>query len=96
MEKTKAFLEAHYKRYILSIFLLWFLMFFLPWDWQIGGVSVYYFVMKKLFVVLGVLAILFSALTKKMSLFLFGVLFCVAFWINLFLIFGILPALLGN
>ena len=47
MEKTKAFLEAHYKRYILTICLLWFLMFFLPWDWQIGGVSVYYFVMKK-------------------------------------------------
>ena len=46
MEKTKAFLEAHYKRYILTICLLWFLMFFLPWDWQIGGVSVYYFVMK--------------------------------------------------
>jgi len=46
MEKTKAFLEAHYKRYILTICLLWFLMFFLPWDWYIGGVSIYYFVMK--------------------------------------------------
>ena len=50
--ENKAFLEAHYKRYILTICLLWFLMFFLPWDWQIGGVSVYYFVMRKLFVVL--------------------------------------------
>lgn len=65
MEKTKAFLEAHYKRYILTICLLWFLMFFLPWDWQIGGVSVYYFVMKKLFVVFGVLSILYSVLIKK-------------------------------
>ena len=96
MEKTKAFLEAHYKRYIFTICFLWFLMFFLPWDWQIGGVSVYFFIMKKLFVVFGVLAIFFSVLTKKMSLFLFGVIFCTAFWINLFLIFGILPALLGN
>ena len=96
MEKTKAFLEAHYKRYILTICFLWFLMFFLPWDWPIGGVSIYYFVMKKLFVVFGVLAIFFSVLTKRISLFLFGVLFCMAFWINLFLIFGILPALLGN
>jgi len=60
MEKTKAFLEAHYKRYILTICLLWFLMFILPWDWQIGGVSVYYFVMKKIFVVFGVLSILYS------------------------------------
>lgn len=71
MEKTKAFLEAHYKRYILTICLLWFLMFFLPWDWQIGGVSVYYFVMKKLFVVFGVLSILYSVLIKKISLLIF-------------------------
>ena len=46
MEKTKAFLEAHYKRYIFTICFLWFLMFFLPWDLQIGGVSVYFFIMK--------------------------------------------------
>jgi len=78
MEKTKAFLEAHYKRYILTICLLWFLMFILPWDWQIGGVSVYYFVMKKIFVVFGVF------------------IFCLAFWINLFWYFGILPIFLGN
>ena len=96
MLKIKQFIDRHYKVYILTICLLWLLAFFLPMELQIGGVSVYFFIMKKLFVVLGVLAILFSVLTKKMSLFLFGVLFCVAFWINLFLIFGILPALLGN
>lgn len=96
MEKTKAFLEAHYKRYILTIYLLWFLMFFLPWNWQIGGVSVYYFVMKKLFVVFGILSILYSILIKKISLFLLGVLLCMAFWINLFWSFGILPVFLGN
>ena len=96
MLKIKQFIDRHYKTYILTICFLWFLMFFLPWDWQIGGVSVYFFIMKKLFVVFGVLAIFFSVLTKKMSLFLFGVIFCMAFRINLFLIFGILPALLGN
>ena len=96
MFKIKQFIDRHYKTYILAICFLWLLVFFLPWEFQIGGVSVYFFIMKKLFVVFGVLAILFSVLTKKMSLFLFGVLFCVAFWINLFLIFGILPALLGN
>ncbi len=96
MEKTKAFLEAHYKRYILMICLLWLLVFFLPWDWQIGEVSIYYFVMKKLFVVFGVLSILYSILIKKISLFIFGVLFCMAFWINLFCSFGILPVFLGN
>ena len=89
-------MKSYYKVYILAICFLWLLVFFLPWGFQIGGVSVYFFIMKKLFVVFGVLAIFFSALTKRISLFLFGVLFCVAFWINLFLIFVILPALLGN
>ena len=96
MSKVRQFMYSYYKIYILTICFLWFLMFFLPWDWQIGGVSIYYFVMKKLFVVFGVLAIFFSVLTKKMSLFLFGVIFCMAFWINLFLYFGLLPAFLGN
>ena len=96
MLKIKQFIDRHYKTYILTICLLWLLVFCLPWEWQIGGVLVYFFIMKKLFVVFGVLAIFFSVLTKKMSLFLFGVIFCMAFWFNLFLIFGILPALLGN
>jgi len=96
MSKVRQFMKSYYKVYILAICFLWLLVFFLPWGFQIGGVSVYFFIMKKLFVVFGVLAIFFSALTKRISLFLFGVLFCVAFWINLFLIFGILPALLGN
>ncbi|MFM9320142.1 hypothetical protein [Streptococcus sp. ST16] len=96
MPKAKQFLDRHYKTYILMICLLWLVVFFLPWDLQIGGVSVYYFVMKKLFVVFGVLSILYSVLIKKISLFIFGVLFCMAFWINFFCSFGILPVFLGN
>lgn len=96
MSKVRQFMNSYYKIYILTICFLWFLMFFLPWDWQIGGVSIYYFVMKKLFVVFGVLSILYSILIKKISLFIFGVLFCMAFWINLFLYFGLLPAFFGN
>ena len=89
-------MNSYYKVYILAISFLWVLAFFLPWSWQIGGVSIYYFIMKKLFVVFGVLSILYSILIKKISLFIFGVLFCLAFWINLFLYFGLLPAFLGN
>ena len=96
MSKVRQFMYSYYKIYILTICFLWFLMFFLPWDWQIGGVSIYYFVMKKLFVVFGVLSILYSILIKKISLFIFGVIFCMAFWINLFLYFGLLPAFFGN
>lgn len=96
MSKARQFMYSYYKIYILTICLLWFLMFFFPWDWQIGGVSVYYFVMKKLFVVFGVLSILYSVLIKKISLLIFGIIFCLAFWINLFLYFGLLPTFLGN
>ena len=96
MSKVRQFMYSYYKIYILTLCILWLLVFFLPWDWQIGGVSVYYFVMKKIFVVFGVLSILYSILIKKISLFIFGVLFCMAFWINLFLYFGLLPAFLGN
>ena len=96
MSKVRQFMNSYYKVYILAISFLWVLAFFLPWSWQIGGVSIYYFIMKKLFVVFGVLSILYSILIKKISLFIFGVLFCLAFWINLFLYFGLLPAFLGN
>lgn len=96
MSKVRQFMNSYYKVYILAISFLWVLAFFLPWSWQIGGVSIYYFIMKKLFVVFGVLSILYSILIKKISLFIFGVLFCMAFWINLFLYFGLLPAFLGN
>lgn len=96
MSKIRQFMNNYYKVYILAICFLWLLVFFLPWSWHIGGVSIYYFVMKKLFVVFGVLSILYSILIKKISLFIFGVLFCMAFWINLFLYFALLPAFLGN
>ena len=96
MSKVRQFMYSYYKIYILTFCILWLLVFFLPWSWQIAGVSVYYFVMKKLFVVFGVLSILYSVLIKKISLLIFGIIFCLAFWINLFWYFGILPVFLGN
>ena len=96
MSKVRQFMYSYYKIYILTLCILWLLVFFLPWSWQIGGVSVYYFVMKKLFVVFGVLSILYSVLIKKISLLIFGIILCLAFWINLFWYFGILPIFLGN
>ena len=65
MSKIRQFMNSYYKVYILAICILWLLVFFLPWGFQIGGVSIYYFVMKKLFVVFGVLYILYPVLIKK-------------------------------
>ena len=96
MEKTKAFLEAHYKRYIFTICLLWFLMFFLPWDWQIGRSFSILFRYEKTLCGFGVLSILYSVLIKKIQ--------SSHLWHHLLLglldqslwYFGILPAFLGN
>ncbi|MFM9294179.1 hypothetical protein ACIY19_03065 [Streptococcus sp. ST14] len=96
MSKVRQFMYSYYKIYILTVCILWLLVFFLPWSWQIAGVSIYYFVMKKIFVVFGVLSILYSILIKKISLLIFGIIFCLVFWINLFLYFGLLPTFLGN
>ena len=96
MSKMRQFMNSYYKVYILAICILWLLVFFLPWGFQIEGVSVYFFIMKKLFVVFGILSILYSVLIKKISLLIFGIIFCLAFWINLFLYFGLLPVFLGN
>lgn len=83
------------KYYILSIVLLWIGMFFVPWDKTLFGVSIYLFVMQKLFIVFGLTAIFMAFVSKKINLFIWGILFIFAFWINMFLLFSVLP-ILGN
>ncbi|MDT1887983.1 hypothetical protein FPK60_21580, partial [Acinetobacter baumannii] len=59
------------------------------------GVSIYLFVMQKLFIVFGLTAIFMAFVSKKINLFIWGILFIFAFWINMFLLFSVLP-ILGN
>ncbi|AAL15096.1 hypothetical protein Javan496_0002 [Streptococcus phage Javan496] len=70
-------------------------MFFVPWDKTLFGVSIYLFVMQKLFIVFGLTAIFMAFVSKKINLFIWGILFIFAFWINMFLLFSVLP-ILGN
>ncbi|EHD27311.1 GTP-binding protein EngA [Streptococcus pneumoniae GA47360] len=43
----------------------------------------------------GILSILMALLSKKVSLFVFGLICCLSLWINLFITFAILP-IFGN
>ncbi|WP_050319753.1 hypothetical protein, partial [Streptococcus equi] len=65
------------------------------WDKTLFGVSIYLFVMQKLFIVFGLTAIFMAFVSKKINLFIWGILFIFAFWINMFLLFSVLP-ILGN
>ncbi|KGE55702.1 putative membrane protein [Streptococcus pyogenes SS1447] len=43
----------------------------------------------------GLTAIFMAFVSKKINLFIWGILFIFAFWINMFLLFSVLP-ILGN
>ncbi|WP_231840702.1 hypothetical protein [Streptococcus equi] len=61
-----------------------------------AGVLLYPLIMKQVFIVLGVIAMIMAIISRKIVLGIFGLLCCAAFWINLFLAFYLLPGLLGN
>ncbi|KYF35355.1 hypothetical protein SMIM3IV_00526 [Streptococcus mitis] len=51
--------------------------------------------MQKVLLVFGILSILMALLSKKVSLFVFGLICCLSLWINLFILFALLP-IFGN
>ncbi|ORO91907.1 hypothetical protein B7700_10410 [Streptococcus mitis] len=75
--------------------MIWIAFFFLPWGSPILGVTIDIFVMQKILLVFGILSILMALLSKKVSLFVFGLICCFSLWINLFILFAILP-IFGN
>jgi len=81
--------------YIGLVLLIWIAFFFLPWGSPVLGVTIGISVMQKVLLVFGILSILMALLSKKVSLFVFGLICCLSLWINLFILFAILP-ILGN
>ena len=69
--------------------------FFIPWGSPVLGITIDIFIMQKVLLVFGILSILMALLSKKVSLFVFGLICCLSFWINLFILFAILP-IFGN
>ncbi|OOR82584.1 hypothetical protein B0177_04790 [Streptococcus pseudopneumoniae] len=60
-----------------------------------SGGKIDLFSIQKVLLVFGILSILMALLSKKVSLFVFGSICCLSLWINLFILFAILP-ILGN
>ncbi|HET2152354.1 TPA: hypothetical protein VQS35_001958 [Streptococcus pneumoniae] len=67
----------------------------MPWDRAILGVRIDIFIIQKVLLVFGILSILMALLSKKVSLFVFGLICWLSLWINLFITFAILP-IFGN
>ena len=95
MEHLKSFITRYSKVYIGLVLLIWIAFFFLPWGSPILGGKIDLFIIQKVLLVFGILSILMALLSKKVSLFVFGLICCLSFWINLFILFAILP-IFGN
>ena len=95
MAHLKSFITRYSKVYIGLVLLIWLAFFFIPWGSPVLGVTIDIFVMQKILLVFGILSILMALLSKKVSLFVFGLICCLSLWINLFILFALLP-IFGN
>ncbi len=84
MTRLKSFITQYSKFYIGLVLLIWIAFFFLPWGSPILGGKIDLFSIQKVLLVFG-----------KVSLFVFGLICCFSLWINLFILFAILP-IFGN
>ena len=95
MAHLKAFITRYSKVYIGLVLLIWLAFFFVSWDKPVLGISINLLIMQKILRIFGILSILMALLSKKVSLFVFGIVCCLSLWINLFILFAILP-IFGN
>ena len=95
MTRLKSFITRYSKVYIGLVLLIWIAFFFLPWGSPVLGITIDIFIIQKVLLVFGILSILMAFLSKKVSLFVFGLICCLSLWINLFILFALLP-IFGN
>ena len=95
MAHLTSFITRYSKVYIGLVLLIWLAFFFFPWGSPILGVTIDIFVMQKILLVFGILSILMAFLSNDGVLLIFGLICCLSLWINLFILFAILP-IFGN
>lgn len=95
MAHLKSFITRYSKVYIGLVLLIWLAFFFVLWDKEVLGISINLFSMQKILLVFGILSISMALLSKKVSLLIFGLICCLSLWINLFILFALLP-IFGN
>ena len=95
MAHLKSFITRYSKVYIGLVLLIWLAFFFVPWDKPVLGISINLLIMQKVLLVFGILSILMAFLSNDGVLLIFGLICCINLWINLFILFAILP-IFGN
>ena len=95
MVHLKSFITGYSKVYIGLVTLIWTGFFFVPWGSPVLGVTIDIFSTQKILLVFEILSIIMSLLFEKVSLFIFGLICCLSLWINLFILFALLP-IFGN
>ena len=96
MTRLKSFITRYSKVYIGLVLLIWIAFFFLPWGSPILGGKIDLFSIQKVLLVFWY-SVYFDGLAvqENVSLFVFGLICCLSLWINLFILFAILP-IFGN
>ncbi|WP_049497622.1 hypothetical protein [Streptococcus pseudopneumoniae] len=95
MAGLKSFITRYSKVYMGLVLLIWLAFFFFPWDKEVLGISINLFSMQKVLLVFGILSILMAFLSNDGVLLIFGLICCLSLWINLFILFALLP-IFGN
>lgn len=96
MESFKEFTDSHYKSYLVCLFILYLVPFFISWDIKFGDHFLYPFITQAVFPILGIATLLMALVSKKISLMVAGIVFICAFWLNMMILFNILPIFIGN
>ena len=93
MAHLKSFITGYSKVYIGLVTLIWTGFFFVPWGSPVLGVTIDLFSIQKILLVFGILSIIMSLLSEKISLFIFGLICCFSLWINLLILFALLTSI---
>ncbi|HEV4627041.1 TPA: hypothetical protein ACPYCC_000069 [Streptococcus pneumoniae] len=78
MAHLKSFITRYSKVYIGLVLLIWLSFFFIPWDKPLLGIRIDIFIIQKILLAFGILSILMALLSKKVSLFVFGLICCLS------------------
>lgn len=95
MAGLKSFITRYSKIYMGLVLLIWIAFFFFPWGSSILGVIIDIYVMQKILLVFGILSILMAFLSNDGVLLIFGLICCINLWINICILFALLP-IFGN
>lgn len=89
-------INNHYRNYLLLLFAIYLLTFLIPWDIYIQTKPIQLILTQQVFPLIGIIIICLSFITRKVGFFIIGLLYLLAFWVYMSMIFGVLPGLFGN